>query len=150
METLTAAPAAAPTPPRRPRVTLGLLRAAITVHLLAVLAQPVLAGRYLVGDLGAIAAHGVIGSLLALLTLVVGAAAAAYVVVGRGRLWVLPAVVALFLAVGFQIGAGFSRQLDLHVPLGVAIVLTSVLLAIWVWSPVARRPRHAAVRAGER
>jgi hypothetical protein len=29
----------------------------------------------------------------------------------------------------------------LHVPLGVTIVVTSVLLAGWVWTPSAARPR---------
>ncbi|MDT7650182.1 MAG: hypothetical protein QOI36_1588, partial [Pseudonocardiales bacterium] len=41
----------------------------------------------------------------------------------------------------FQIAAGYTRQLELHIPLGVAIVVTSVLLAIWVWSPSAALPR---------
>ena len=33
-----------------PRITLGILRLVVTAHLVAVLAQPVLAGRYLTGD----------------------------------------------------------------------------------------------------
>jgi hypothetical protein len=61
---------------------------------------------------------------------------------------VLPAAVLLFLAVGLQIGMGFSRQLGVHVPLGVGIVTASVLLTAWVWTPSARRAR--ARRAGER
>jgi hypothetical protein len=54
---------------------------------------------------------------------------------------VLPVAVLLFLADGFQIAAGYARQLELHIPLGVAIVVTSVLLAAWAWSPSAARPR---------
>jgi hypothetical protein len=54
---------------------------------------------------------------------------------------VLPATVLVFLAEGFQIGMGHSRQLDLHVPLGVAIVVAAVLLAAWVWTPSAARAR---------
>ncbi len=69
------------------------------------------------------------------------AGALLYVVGGRGRLWVLPVTVLVFLAEGFQIGMGYSRQLHLHVPLGVAIVVTAVLLAAWVWTPSAARPR---------
>jgi hypothetical protein len=126
---------------RRPRLSLWLLRSLITVHLLAVLAQPVLAGLYLTGDVDAIGMHGFIGSLLALVGLVVIAAALAYVLGGRGRLWVLPVAVLLFLADGFQIGAGYTRQLELHIPLGVAITTASVLLVVWVWSPSAARPR---------
>ena len=126
---------------RRPRLSLGLLRTVLTVHLLAVLAQPVLAGLFLTGDIDAIAVHGTIGSTLAAVDLVVIGATLAYVLGGRGRLWVLPVVVALFLAVGLQIGFGYSRTLEIHIPLGVAIVTTSALLAIWVWSPSAGRPR---------
>jgi hypothetical protein len=120
---------------------LWTLRAVITVHVLAVLAQPVLAGLFLTGDVDAIGVHGLIGSLLALVGMVVIGVALAYVLGGRGRLWVLPVAVALFLADGFQIGAGYTRQLELHIPLGVAIVVASVLLATWAWSPSAARPR---------
>jgi hypothetical protein len=49
--------------------------------------------------------------------------------------------VLVFLAEGFQIGMGYSRQLHLHVPLGVAIVVAAVLLAAWVWTPSAARAR---------
>jgi hypothetical protein len=132
-------PTAAPT--RRPRVSLWTLRFLLTGHLVAVLAQPVLAGRYLTGDVDAIKAHGLNGSLLALVAMSLMAGALAYVVGGRGQLWVLPGTVLLFLAEGFQIGMGYSRQLQVHVPLGVAIVVTAVLLAAWVWTPSAARPR---------
>jgi hypothetical protein len=115
----------------------------ITSFLLAVLAQPVLAGLFLTGDIDAIGVHGLIGSLLALGAMVVIGAALAYVLGGRGRLWVLPVSVLLFLAVGFQIAAGYARQLELHIPLGVAIVTMSVLLTAWVWTPSAARPRDA-------
>jgi hypothetical protein len=127
----------------RPRLSLWLLRVMFTVHLVAVLGQPVLAGMYLAGDVDAIVTHGTIGSLLAPINLLVIAAALVYALGGRGRLWMIPVAVVMFLAVGFQIGAGYSRELELHVPLGVAIVTTSMLLAIWVWSPSAARPRGA-------
>jgi hypothetical protein len=139
----TLAPPGTRTRTRRPRVSLWVLRTLLTLFLLAVLAQPVLAGMFLTGDVDAIGVHGLIGSLLALGALVVIAATVAYVLGGRGRLWVLPVSVLLFLAVGFQIGAGYARQLELHVPLGVTIVVTSVLLAGWSWTPWAARPRGA-------
>lgn len=138
MDTL-APPAAAPT--RRPRVSLWTLRLLLTGHLVAVLAQPVLAGRYLTGDVDAITVHGLLGSLLSLVAMALVAGALAYVLFGRGRLWVLPVTVLLFLAEGFQIGMGYSRELAVHVPLGVAIVVVAVLLAAWVWTPAAARPR---------
>src|SRR3954451_825871 len=133
------------TPPARtgPLITLWSLRLAGTAHPVGGLAPPILAGRYLTGDVDAITAHGAIGSALAALDLLVIAAAGLYVVGGRGALWVLPAAVLLFLAVGLQIGMGFSRQLGVHVPLGVGIVTASVLLTAWVWTPSARRARLA-------
>jgi hypothetical protein len=126
---------------RRPRISLWTLRALITVHVLAAVAQPVLAGLFLTGDVDAIGVHGLIGSLLTLVGMAVIGVALAYVLGGRGRLWVLPVAVLLFLADGFQIAAGYERQLELHIPLGVAIVVVSVLLAAWAWSPSAARPR---------
>jgi hypothetical protein len=131
----------APPVVRTPRLSLWFLRTVLTVHLVAVLAQPVLAGLFLTGDVDAITVHGTIGTFVVLFGLVVVAATIAYVLGGRGRLWVLPVAVVLFLAEGFQVGMGYSRQLQIHVPLGVAIVTTAVLLAVWVWSPSARRPR---------
>ncbi|WP_169396784.1 hypothetical protein [Pseudonocardia xinjiangensis] len=113
----------------------------ITVHVLAAVAQPVLAGLFLTGDVDAIGVHGLIGSLLTLVGMAVIGVALAYVLGGRGRLWVLPVAVLLFLADGFQIAAGYERQLELHIPLGVTIVVVSVLLAAWAWSPSAARPR---------
>ena len=126
---------------RSPRASLWALRIVTLVFVLAVLAQPVLAGLFLTGDVDAIAVHGTIGTLLGVLALVVIAVALAYVVAGRGTLWVLPVSVLLFLAAGFQIAAGYARQLELHIPLGVVIVTTSVLLAGWAWSPLAARAR---------
>jgi hypothetical protein len=119
------------------------MRFLLTGHLVAVLAQPVLAGRYLTGDVDAITVHGLVGSLLSLVAMALIAGAVAYVLGGRGRLWVLPVTVLLFLAEGFQIGMGYSRALEVHVPLGVGIVVAAVLLAAWVWTPSAARPRGA-------
>lgn len=123
------------------RLTLWPLRLLLTLHLVAVLAQPVLAGRFLTGDIDAIAAHGLVGNLLAVSGLLLVVLTLLYALAGRGRLWVVPAGVMLFLAIGIQVGAGYSRDLALHVPLGVAVVVASVLLAVWVWSPSAGRSR---------
>ncbi|MFI7677405.1 hypothetical protein [Actinophytocola sp. NPDC049390] len=128
---------------RRPRLSLWLLRVVATVHLVMVLAQPVLAGMFLTGNVDAITMHGLIGSVLAAVSLALIGTTLLYVL-RRGRLWVLPVMVALFLAVGFQIGLGHSRSLGAHIPLGVAIVTASVLIAVWVWSPSAARPRGGA------
>lgn len=147
MDTTLPGPERAPGPvrlpdTRRPRATLWTLRVLLTLHVLAVLAQPLLAGLYLSGDVDAIAVHGTVGSALAALGLVLIAGAAAYVLAGRGRWWVLPGIVVLFFAEGLQVGFGYARQLNLHVPLGVLVVTVSILLAAWVWTPAARRSRR--------
>lgn len=139
MQTLTTA--AAVKSPRRPRVSLGLLRVLLTAHLISVLAQPVLAGLFLAGDVDAIDFHGVNAGLLDVAAMCAAGVAVGYVLVGRGRWWVLPATVLLFLADSMQVAVGYDRMLEWHIPLGVTIVVVSVLLAIWVWSPRAARPR---------
>ncbi|WP_281689026.1 hypothetical protein [Pseudonocardia thermophila] len=130
------------TPPvvRRPRLSLWLLRAVLTVHLVAAAGQPVFAGLFLTGDLDAITAHGVVGSTLAAWDLLLIGTAIGYGLAAR-RWWVPFAAVGVFLLVGFQIGFGYARELQLHVPLGVAITTLSVLAVIWVWTPAAARRR---------
>jgi hypothetical protein len=126
---------------RRPVISLWLLRFALTAHLLAVLAQPVLAGMFLTGDVDAIALHGAIGTALGFVTLVTAVLSLGYVIGGHGRLWILPALVALFLVEGVQIGVGYAGVLQWHVPLGVVVVGLAVLLAAWAWTPSAARAR---------
>jgi hypothetical protein len=120
---------------------LWLLRAVVTVHLAGVVCQPVLAGMFLTGDVDAIALHATIANVLAVVDLLVIAAALLYLRGGRGKRWVLPVAVLLFVTVSFQITMGYARQLQLHIPLGVAITTGSVLLAVWVWSPSAAGER---------
>jgi len=128
---------------RRPRLSLWVLRVTATVHLVLVLAQPVLAGLFLTGSVDAITAHAGVAGVLGITALALVAASIAYVV-RRGRLWVLPVTVAQFLAIGFQMALGYSRTLGGHVPLGVAIASVSLLVAVWLWTPAAAVPRGGA------
>lgn len=125
---------------RRPVITLWLLRIAVLIHAAAVCCQSVTIGQYLSGVFSMIAVHGTLGSMLVVGTMIMGAAAIAYVIAG-GRIWVIPALVVLFLMEGFQIGMGYAHTLSIHVPLGVLITVVSLLLAIWVWMPSAGRGR---------
>lgn len=134
---------ALPAAPRRPHRSLWLLRGVLTVYLLGVLGQPVLAGMFLTGDVDAIGAHGAVGTALDVMTMLVIGAAVFYVVGGHGRVWILPVTVVLFFAVGLQTGMGYQRELQIHIPLGVAIVTASVILTAWAWSPAAGRSRDA-------
>jgi hypothetical protein len=146
VDTLAAPPERAALPERvaspGPLVTLWLLRAVVTLFLLAVLAQPVLAGLYLSGEFDALAVHAGIAGVVILLAMVLVGAALLFSTIGGGRFWPLPVAVVTFLAAGFQTGFGYARQLGLHIPLGVVIVTAAVLLAIAVWHPAMRRPRR--------
>jgi hypothetical protein len=138
VDTLTAPPLV-----RRPVVTLWLLRAGLTAHVLTALLQPVLAGMFLTGDVDAIGVHAAAASALGLICLTCAAISVGYVVAGRGRIWILPALLAVFTVETGQIIVGYQRVLQVHIPGGVTIVIASVLLAIWVWTPSAARPRRA-------
>ena len=139
------APARAPAPPphRRLRATRWAFFAVVLVHTAVVGAQPVLAGSYFAGDVDAITVHGRTGGVLPLLSVLQLVAAVLLVRPGRGPWWPVPLTLALFLAEGVQVGAGYSRTLAVHVPLGAGIL--AVLVALLVWAlPV--RGRCAGAR----
>lgn len=131
-----------------PTTTLWLLRATLSLHAALALTQPVSAGSYLSGNFDILATHGNSGVLLIAATAVWGAAAAAYIAANRGARWPLLLLVpVVFIAEGIQIGMGHQRNLAVHIPLGVLIVLTAVLLAAWSftsWARPQRRMTHAA------
>ena len=52
---------------------------------------------------------------------------------GRGPWWPMAATVGLFGLIALQIVFGFARDLVIHIPLGVAIIVLAALLAIWGW-----------------
>jgi hypothetical protein len=144
--TLAAAP---PVPRARRRLfapLLGLWRVTLLLLTAAVASQPVTMGLYLSGRYPMIGLHGTLGSALAAIALLVAALSVLYAVAG-GRVWVVPVSVALFLAIGFQIGAGYERNLALHLPLGVGVVAGTLLLTAWSWTRAASRvrpPRRSA------
>lgn len=127
---------------RRPGASLWTLRSVAVVHTAVVVGQPLLAGRYLGGDVESLAVHSLNGSLLPLVTMLQGVAALTYIWPGGGRVWPFAGTFLLFFAEGIQIGLGHSRQLAIHLPLGVGIVLLQVLLTVWLFRAGARRPRR--------
>ena len=139
----TPAPARAPAPPPHPRLraTRWAFFAVVLVHTAVVGAQPVLAGSYFAGDVDAIAAHGLLGSLMPLFGMVQLVAAVLLLRPGRGPWWPVPATLALFLAEGIQVGMGHSRVLAVHVPLGVGVVSALVALSLWALLSRPRAPR---------
>lgn len=120
---------------------LGVMRAVVTLHALAAVAQPVLAGQFLEGNFDMLAWHSANAVLVQMFGLCQIVAAVLLRWPGRGPLWPLPVSVLLFLAEAAQATFGYIRMLDLHVPLGVAIVGTATWMAFWVWRPrLGRRP----------
>jgi hypothetical protein len=130
-------------------VTLWLLRALLLVHAVMVVAQPVTAGSYLSGNFDALDRHGTNGSLLLLATAGWGLATIAHAVGGRGAGWpLLLAVPVMFMAEGIQIGMGHQRNLAVHIPLGVFIVVAALLLVALSFTR-AVKPRRRVVPTGE-
>lgn len=116
------------------RWPLGTLRAIATIHVVAIFAQPVFAGRFLTGDYDMLRLHALGADLVFYLGL--AQLAAALVLWRRGGLrW--PAVVSLAVALGetAQYFAGLAGALDLHVPLGVALVTTAAIILVALWRP---------------
>ena len=147
MTTLTRQPDLTPrtTPPPRPLVTLWLLRIALTVHALAALAQPVIAGRYLSGHFDALIVHAANAGLVMLTTIVAFGAAVLYWAAGRGAGWPALTLAAMFVAVIAQTALGALRVLAIHIPLGVVIVALAVGLVVWSFRPAALRTRSPRV-----
>ena len=127
------------------RPVLGSWRVVLLLLVAMVVSQPVTMGLYLSGRFPMIDLHRTLGSAVAAVALLGAALAVAYAVAG-GRVWVVPVQVVLFLATGMQIGAGYVRNLALHLPLGVAVCSGAILLAAWSWTRSASRCR---VRGGE-
>jgi cytochrome b561 len=127
---------------RRPRASLVLLRMTLLLHAVLVVAQPILAGYFLSGDVDAMAWHSAIGSSLFLIAMLQVIAAVLYWRPGGGRL--RPAFVTLGLIVAelAQVVFGYSQNFAIHVPLGTAIVITVVWMTVWSFRSSARRGRQ--------
>lgn len=140
-------PRSRPRPLARTSVTWAILLVVAVLHAAAAVAQPLLAGAFLNGEADAMLVHGPLGSgLVAVTMFLLAPAALLFLVPGKGSYWPLVVAVLLFFAEGLQVGMGHSRQLGIHIPLGVAIVGTSVAL---VWHLVAWRYRLGKRLRGE-
>jgi hypothetical protein len=143
----TAPPYAPPAPPyagplapppvtvrrRSPRASAWALRVTLTLLALGCVAQPLLIGRYLDGDYGAVGEHGANGIFLLFLTMAAGVAAIVWWICG-GHPLPLVTLVGVWFVMGFQLGMGYSRNLSIHIPLGVGIVTAALVAAGWSWT----------------
>jgi len=129
---------------RRPRATLWTLRITLLLHAALIIAQPILAGYFLSGDVDAITAHGSIGSTVWMVAMIQIVTALLYWRPGGGRLWPALVTVVLFFAEFVQLTYGYLQNFAVHVPLGTAIVIAVVWMAVWSFRPTARLSRQEA------
>ena len=120
-------------PPRaRGRTALGVVRGFVTVHAVAIFGQPVFAGRYLIGDYDMLALHVFGADLVSYLGLAQLVPTALLWRRGGPR-WPFWASLLLSLGETGQYFAGMAGALDLHVPLGVALITGASLMLVAIW-----------------
>ena len=95
-----------------------------------VFVQAVFAGGFLSGRAGLLKAHGVNAGLLWLVSIAMIVASIAAWRRGRSPGWVAAAAGALWVALEAQIASGESRQLWIHIPLGMALFGGTVAIVI--------------------
>lgn len=100
---------------------------------LSVVTQAVLAGGLVSGRIESLPFHSANGILLDLLTLLLVISTVLVWRPGRGPGWLPIGVGLLFVLTQVQLDLGFVRSLALHVPLGVALVTSHVLLLMYAW-----------------
>ncbi len=124
-----------------PRAALvWLFRVAVTLAALLTFAQALFAGSFLAGHFDMLAVHKNNSNI-------VGGAAAFMIIAavlqwrpGRGPFWPVWVSLLFLAALTLQTFFGYGRALSVHVPLGTALIAAILLLLVWVWRPMPRRP----------
>jgi len=124
-----------------------VFRICCTVTAVLIFDQAVFAGQFLAGSFGALHIHRENATATGIAVLVTGIAAIPVRLRGGGPRWPAYACLGLFALTAAQIGLGFARLLAIHVPLGVAIIVLTLLLTSWSWraAPGDRRRAGGAV-----
>ncbi|MGI5129338.1 hypothetical protein ACQEVB_21205 [Pseudonocardia sp. CA-107938] len=121
-----------------------VMRALVSAHVVAILAQPVFAGVYLSGDFDGLSWHAIgadVVTSIGYLQLI----AAVVVWVRARRAWPFLATLAVVTAETVQYFAGLDGALWLHFPLGVLTIAGLVLLFVAVWQqPTSRQEATGA------
>lgn len=124
----------------RRRLSGWVLRAVVSVHLVAIFGQPVFAGLFLSGDYDGLRWHE-FGANVTTSVSYVQLIAAIVVWVRLRQIWPFLATSALVAAETVQYFAGMEGPLWLHLPLGVATVVALAVVFITVWRrPLRPRP----------
>jgi hypothetical protein len=109
-------------------VNLAALRVVLVLHALGVFMQATLAGRFLSGEDASVKIHEVTGWVIAVICLIQIVLA---VVVKEIPLWFVIASVAVFLGEGLQVGTGYGRFLNVHIPLSILITAAVIWQILW-------------------
>jgi hypothetical protein len=110
---------------------LTVLRVAAGLHAVVICLEPVFAGIYLDGSPGGMRMHEPTGLVIVFLGIVQLLVATVWWRAG-GR-WQAAAVSLLILAGEVvQVSMGYSRQLAIHIPLGIALVASAIAAALWI------------------
>ncbi|HWE50435.1 MAG TPA: hypothetical protein VG273_11620 [Bryobacteraceae bacterium] len=117
-------------------MTFAALRTILVLHALGVLMQATLAGRFLSGEDGAVKIHEVTGWVIAGLCLIQIVLA---VVIKSVPLWFVVASVAIFLGEGLQVGTGYGRFLNVHIPLSILITAAVIWQILWAFGKRVRK-----------
>lgn len=115
------------------------LRLTVTAHLVSVLAQAVLAGLFVTGDVDLLRMHNINGAVASTLATLQFVAAILLWRPGRGPAWPVWPSLLLTLLEGVQHTTGYSRSLDLHIPLGMLIFGIASVLTVWAWGRIERQ-----------
>ncbi|MVU78277.1 hypothetical protein GPX89_13610 [Nocardia sp. ET3-3] len=121
------------TKPTTGRALRVAVRTVATLTAADALIQAALAGRFLAGNFDALGLHAANTSVLAALTVTLLAVVAVRSRRERGPWWPAAAVLALVATEGLQAWLAQLDYLELHVPLGVGIIASLILVTRWAW-----------------
>jgi len=121
-----------------------VFRTFVSVHVVAIIGQPVFAGVYLTGDFDSLRWHAVGADVVATIG-ILQLVAAIFVWVRLRQAWPFLATMAVVAAETVQYFAGLDGALWLHIPLGVMTIAALVVQFIAVWrQPLGRREARDA------
>ena len=122
-----------------------VLRLVLVCHVLTGFAQSVFAGQFLSGSDSPVVFHEVTGWVLLVICAIQIVLAAVLMRSGITSLSLVFSSIFVFLAEGLQIGTGYGRFLNVHVPLGVIIVAA----VIWQTICAFLKPAPPGIRGNE-
>ncbi len=113
---------------------LAILRIVLICQTLAALTQSVFAGQFLAGSDSAVKFHEITGWVILALSAIQILIAGVLLRSGATPLWLFFSSFFVLLGAGLQIGTGYGRFLNVHIPLGVIIFGAIAVQTISVFS----------------